>query len=106
VMTASSSTPVTTLVPMTWAVRRSSGARRLELGLEWVHSAGHGAWAPGPVVDELQRRGVTIDAVEPPRTGFFDDRCSSGGRNAGEPAKPNFLQPFECLARVSMWWAP
>jgi pimeloyl-ACP methyl ester carboxylesterase len=42
-------------------------------GVVLVHGAWHGAWCWDPVVEELQRRGVTVDAVELPLTGFADD---------------------------------
>jgi pimeloyl-ACP methyl ester carboxylesterase len=42
-------------------------------GVVLVHGAWHGAWCWDAVVEELQRRGVTVDAVELPLTGFADD---------------------------------
>jgi pimeloyl-ACP methyl ester carboxylesterase len=42
-------------------------------GVVLVHGAWHGAWCWDPVVEELQRRGVTVDAVELPLTGLADD---------------------------------
>jgi pimeloyl-ACP methyl ester carboxylesterase len=42
-------------------------------GVVLVHGAWHGAWCWDPVAEELQRRGVTVEAVELPLTGFADD---------------------------------
>jgi pimeloyl-ACP methyl ester carboxylesterase len=42
-------------------------------GVVLVHGAWHGAWCWDPVVEELQRRGVTVDAIELPLTGLADD---------------------------------
>jgi pimeloyl-ACP methyl ester carboxylesterase len=42
-------------------------------GVVLVHGAWYGAWCWDPVVEELQQRGVTVDAVELLLTGFADD---------------------------------
>jgi pimeloyl-ACP methyl ester carboxylesterase len=42
-------------------------------GVVLVHGAWHGAWCWDPVVEELQRRGVAVDAVELPLTGLAED---------------------------------
>jgi len=42
-------------------------------GVVLVHGAWHGAWCWDAVVEELERRGVTVDAVELPLSGFTDD---------------------------------
>ena len=42
-------------------------------GVVLVHGAWHGAWCWDPVVEELQRRGIAVEAVELPLTGLADD---------------------------------
>ena len=42
-------------------------------GVVLVHGAWHGAWCWAPVVEELRQRGVTVDAVDLPLTGFSHD---------------------------------
>jgi pimeloyl-ACP methyl ester carboxylesterase len=56
-------------------------------GVVLVHGAWHGAWCWDPVVEELQRRGVTVDAVELPLTGLADD--VSVARDAAEAMGPD-----------------
>ena len=42
-----------------------------------VHGAWHGAWAWDAVVTELERAGVSVEAVELPFTGFLDDATTA-----------------------------
>jgi pimeloyl-ACP methyl ester carboxylesterase len=42
-------------------------------GVVLVHGAGHGSWCWSPVVEELQQRGIAVNAVDLPFTGFGDD---------------------------------
>ena len=42
-------------------------------GVVLVHGAWHGPWCWAPVVEGLQRRGISVDAVDLPLTGFVDD---------------------------------
>jgi pimeloyl-ACP methyl ester carboxylesterase len=58
-------------------------------GVVLVHGAWHGAWCWDPVVEELQRRGVAVDAVELPLTGFADD--ISVAKDAAEAMGPDTI---------------
>ncbi len=42
-------------------------------GVVLVHGAWHGSWCWTPVVEELQRRGITVNAIDLPLTAFGDD---------------------------------
>lgn len=55
-------------------------------GVVLVHGAWHGAWCWHGVVDDLERRGVAVDAVELPFTGFDHDVAAA--RAAIERAGP------------------
>jgi len=58
-------------------------------GVVLVHGAFHGAWCWSPVVEELSRRGVNVEAVELPFTGFSDD--VSATRAAAEAMGPDVV---------------
>ncbi len=55
-------------------------------GVVLVHGAWHGAWCWRAVVEELERRRVTVNAVELPLTGFEDDVTAA--RRATEAMGP------------------
>jgi pimeloyl-ACP methyl ester carboxylesterase len=58
-------------------------------GVVLVHGAWHGAWCWDPVVEELHRHGIMVDAVELPLTGFADDVRVA--RDASEAMGPDTI---------------
>lgn len=58
-------------------------------GVVLVHGAWHGAWCWGPVVEELERGGIAVNAVELPLARFEDDVRAA--REATEAMGPDTI---------------